>query len=131
MSHHICRQFLFSSHFMPQSLSVPSENSRKPLVSGVIGRDQWHIVGKFWTCNDLLGGLFILNQFDTSLPSYRNRSIDLHCKPIDWFPYYENNNITWLYQYKANLASIWMKIYQIWHHFSLKSYPSVILTKNN
>ena len=47
-----------------------------------------------WTAgfNLCLLGLYalILTFFTPMLPSYRNQSIDLHCKPTDWFLDEEN-----------------------------------------
>ena len=42
----------------------------------------------------------IKNQVSV-LPSYRNQSIDLHSKSIDWFLYEENTVTSWAKQSKG------------------------------
>ena len=39
------------------------------------------------------------------LPSYRNQSIDLHSKSIDWFLYEDNTFTSWVKQSKG--AKMW------------------------
>ena len=48
----------------------------------------------------------IKNQVSV-LPSYRNQSIDLHSKSIDWFLYEENTVTSWVKQSKG--AKMWNK----------------------
>ena len=40
------------------------------------------------------------------LPSYRNQSIDLHSKSMDWFLYKGNTSIYWVNQILSNIVKL-------------------------
>ena len=73
------------------------------------GNKQWLALGtkqiqygiqKDWLFKPLLstGDYYCLTHYVPLLPSYRNQSIDLLCKSIDWFLYEGNTGTKWLKQ---------------------------------
>ena len=54
---------------------------------------------------------------------YRNQSIDLHSKPIDWFLYKGNTGIKWVYASapKKKEKDLWLRILKVRLKFHVSS----------
>ena len=55
------------------------------------------------------------------LSSYRNQSIDLHCKSIDWFLYEGNTRIYWVNVRTNRMESTKSTFYEEWS-FAINSF---------
>ena len=57
-------------------------------------------------------------------PSYRNQSIDLLCKPTDWFLYEGNTGIQWVngcgFGYKADIKQQILQTFYLSHNRAMR-----------